>query len=304
MGKLTKETTLVVLAAGIGSRYGGLKQLDAVAENGETIIDFSLFDAIAAGFSKVVFIVRCAILDEFRTTFDEKLRGKIAVEYVVQETDLIPKEFLPAKREKPWGTGHALLMAKNAASGNFCVINADDFYGRPAFEKMTRFLNQADPEGNSYAMAGYGLINTLSENGSVSRGQCFVSKDNKLEKIVERTKIIRKNGKIIFADDEGNESSIDPDTTVSMNFWGFTPKIFEHLEADFEEFLNASSNDPTAEFYLPGVIDRLITRSMADVEVLRSDSKWLGITYKEDKPLAALSIKKLQNSGIYPNKLW
>jgi len=301
---LSRETTLVVLAAGIGSRYGGLKQLDSLTPNGETIIDFSIYDAINAGFSKIVFIVRKSILNEFRATFDRKLNGKIEVEYVLQEIDLIPEKFLPTTREKPWGTAHALLMTKNAVSGNFCVINADDFYGRSAFEKMFEELQKAKPESTDFSMVGFKLENTLSENGSVSRGQCFVSSEGKLEKVVERTKIFRKNDRIVYVEADESETSLNPDTIISMNFWGFTPKIFDHLENDFGGFLNANSADPKAEFFIPSVVDKLINNSKATVSVLRSDSKWLGITYKEDKPLVAAKIKKLQNTGIYPSKLW
>ncbi|NNE97416.1 MAG: nucleotide-diphospho-sugar transferase [Pyrinomonadaceae bacterium] len=301
---MNKTATLVVLAAGIGSRYGGLKQLDPISESGETFIDFSLYDAARSGFSKAVFVIRKSILDEFRAVFDKKLKGKIEVEYVFQETDLIPKEFFPTARVKPWGTGHALLMARNAVEGNFCVINADDFYGRSAFEKMFRKLQEIDPVTADFSMIGYKLENTLSENGSVSRGQCFVSPDENLEKIVERTKILRENGKIIYVDDDGSERSLDPGTIVSMNFWGFTPKIFDHLESEFTSFLNANSADPSAEFYIPTVVDRSISSSGATVSVLLSDSKWLGMTYKNDKPLAAARIKELQERKIYPSKLW
>ena len=233
----------MILAAGIGSRYGGLKQLDALTQNGEAIIDFSIFDAIQCGFSKIVFVVRESILEEFRATFDKKLVGKINVDYVFQEVDQIPAGFLPTTRKKPWGTAHALLMAKKAVRGNFCVINADDFYGRSAFEKMFVRLEKTDPTSADFSMFGYKLENTLSENGSVSRGQCYISAGNKLERVVERTKIFRKNDRIVYVDRAGIETSLDPETIVSMNFWGFTPTIFDHLKTGFEEFLLIHSED-------------------------------------------------------------
>lgn len=301
---MDKKLTLVILAAGIGSRYGGLKQLDSLTPNGEAIIDFSIYDAIKVGFSKVVFVIRKSINDEFREAFDAKLNGEIEVEYVFQETDLIPKEFLPTNRKKPWGTAHALLTANEAVTENFCVINADDFYGRAAFEAMCAFLNKTNSDSTEFAMVGFRLKNTLSENGSVSRGQCFLAENNELEKIVERTNIFRKNDRIVYVEEDGSETSIDPKTIVSMNFWGFTPQIFDHLESDFHSFLKTNSDKPKAEFFIPSVVDKLIAERQAIVSVLRSDSKWLGITYKEDKEQAASRIKTLQKQEIYPSKLW
>ena len=302
---MSRETTLVVLAAGIGSRYGRLKQLDALTANGETIIDFSIYDAIEAGFSKIVFVVRKAIQDDFRRVFDEKLGERIKVEYVLQDVDLIPGDYLPTQRERPWGTAHALLMTKNAVRGkNFCVINADDFYGRSAFKVMLKHLEETDQESREFSMVGFKLKNTLSENGSVSRGQCFLSAESNLKKVVERTQIVRKNDRIVYVDGNETETLLDPETIVSMNFWGFTPKIFDNLESDFREFLSTNSDSPKAEFFLPSVVDKMISNNDATVSVLRTDSKWLGLTYKEDKPLATKQIKRLQERGIYPSKLW
>jgi NDP-sugar pyrophosphorylase family protein len=299
------KTTLVILAAGIGSRYGGVKQLDTITPNGYTIIDFSLYDAIKAGFSKIVFVIREQIREEFTSAFEEKLKNEnVEVFYVNQETDSIPDEFLPTHRKKPWGTGQALLMAKNAINENFCVINADDFYGKTAFEKMSDHLQKNDSSGHKFVMVGYRLINTLSENGSVSRGQCFVNDEDYLEQIIERTKIYRKGEDIVYVDSRGREVEISSETITSMNIWGFSPQIFGVLENGFNQFLKENSADDREEFLLPKIVNDFIKNRKGSVKVLKSDDQWMGVTYREDKPSVSEKIRELQHNGIYPKKLW
>ena len=280
-----KNYTLVILAAGMGSRYGGTKQLDAVSEHGETIMDFSLYDAVKAGFTKIVFIVRKDILEEVKADFGAKLAGKVVVEYVIQETSKVPEKYKGTERTKPWGTGHALLVAKDVIKENFCVINADDFYGYDAFVSILSFLKNADESRNEYAMVGYPIFNTLSDNGSVSRGETFVDETHNLEKIIERTSITRQGDAIVYKTEEGEEAIIANDTLVSMNFWGFTPAFLDFLEVEFDAFLAENSNELKTEFFLPFVVDNLIQRKQADVKVIGTDALWMGVTYKEDKAI-------------------
>lgn len=299
-----KNYTLVILAAGMGSRYGGTKQLDAVTENGETIMDFSLFDAVKAGFTKIVFIVRKDILEEVKTDFGSKLKGKVEVEYVIQETSKVPAKYQNNERTKPWGTGHALLVAKDVVKENFCVINADDFYGYDAFETILSFLKQLDENSNDYAMVGYPIINTLSDNGSVSRGETFVDVNHNLKQIIERTSITKLGGKITYKTEEGNEGEISEDTLVSLNFWGFAPTFFNYLEQEFDAFLEENSQEAKTEFFLPFVVDELIQRNISNVKVLSTTAKWMGVTYKEDKEIVVDKIKDLISQSHYPAKLW
>lgn len=298
------KPTLVILAAGIGSRYGGLKQLDTFSEQGDTILDFSIYDAVRAGFGKVVFIIRKNIEEDFKNFFNPKLEGKIKVEYVFQELDSIPEKYQDNKREKPWGTGHALLMAKDAVEGNFAVINADDFYGREAFVGIVDTLNKTNPESTEFNMMGYVLKNTISDYGFVSRGECYVDEQGFLSGIVERTHIEKIDGDLKFKDDDGSLKPISEDTTVAMNFFGFTPKYFEISESMFDTFLEENYQKPKAEFFIPLVVNNCILNKTAAMKVLTSNARWFGVTYKEDKDYVTSEIQKLKDSGVYPIHLW
>jgi len=298
------KPTLVILAAGIGSRYGGLKQLDTFSEEGDTILDFSIYDAIQAGFGKVVFIIRKSIEADFKVFFNPKLEGKIEVEYVFQEIDSIPEKFQDNIREKPWGTGHALLMAKDAVKENFAVINADDFYGREAFTGTAVALNNTDKNSTNFNVMGYVLKNTISDYGFVSRGECTVSDEGFLTGITERTHIEKKEGELKFKNDNGELKPISEDTIVSMNFFGFTPKYFDISESMFEEFLEENYKEPKAEFFIPLVINNLVVNKTASMEVLQSNARWFGVTYKQDKDYVTSEIQKLKDTGVYPKNLW
>ena len=302
---MNKKPTLLILAAGIGSRYGGLKQLDKVGPNGETIIDYSIYDAIQAGFGKVVFVIRENIEADFRAFFDEKLKGKIEVEYVFQETNKIPKglHFNP-ERQKPWGTGHAVLMAKDVIHENFAVINADDFYGREAYQTLTAYFNSENRADSDYCMVAYELKNTLSENGYVSRGQCKSDKNSFLFDVIERTHIEQKDSAIVFQDENKKLIELEKDTLVSMNFWGFTPSYFDFLEEKFSRFILSNTTNLKAEFYIPSVVNDLIEEKRAKVKVLHSKASWFGVTYKEDKAGVMHNIQALVSTGKYPEKLW
>lgn len=298
------KPVLVILAAGIGSRYGGLKQLDTFSKQGDTILDFSIYDAVRAGFGKVVFIIRKSIEEDFKSFFNEKLEGKIEVDYVFQEMDKIPDRFKDNNRKKPWGTGHALLMAKDVVTENFAVINADDFYGREAFEVMSAALNTIDKNSNEFNMIGYVLKNTVSDYGFVSRGECQVDENNFLQGLVERLHIEKVDGVLKFKDEEGNLKPISEETIVSMNFFGFTPKYFEITEPLFEDFLSNNYQNPKTEFFIPLAINHLVVNGIATMEVLNSNARWFGVTYKQDKEFVTSEIKKLKDAGIYPEKLW
>ncbi len=299
-----KDYSLVILAAGMGSRYGGTKQLDAVSENGETIMDFSLFDAVKAGFTKIVFILRKDIVEEVKADFGTKLEGKVKVEYVIQETNKVPEKYQNNERTKPWGTGHALLVAKEAIKENFCVINADDFYGYDAFVSILSFLKSTEETANNYAMVGFPITNTLSDNGSVSRGETFVDENQKLYQIIERTSITKQGDKIVYNTENGEEAEMSKETLVSMNFWGFTPAFLNFLEAEFDNFLEENYKEMKTEFFLPFVVDTLIQDKLADVEVIGTDAMWMGVTYKEDKEIVVNKVKELIAKGAYPAKLW
>ena len=288
----------------MGSRFGGLKQIEPVGPNGETILEYSVYDAIRAGFGKVVFVIRESFAESFKTRFESKLAGKIEISYVYQETNMLPKGFqLPEGREKPWGTGHAVLMAKDAISEPFAVINADDFYGAEAYRVIAEYLTQAiTPE--KYAMVGYRLNNTLSEFGSVSRGICVTDENNRLTKITETHKIRPEGGEILCESEENKTIKLTGQETVSMNFWGFHPSIFENIETQFIDFLTNHINQPKSEFYIPFVVFEMIKTGLISVEVLRADSPWFGVTYQEDKPFVIEQIQNLTDRGIYPAKLW
>ena len=298
------KPVLVVLAAGIGSRYGGLKQLDTFSTQGDTILDFSIYDAIRAGFGKVVFIIRKSIEEDFKSSFSKKLEGKIEVAYAFQETTNIPDRFKNNNRVKPWGTGHALLMAKDVVTENFAVINADDFYGREAFEVMVDSLNGIAKESTNFNMIGYVLKNTISEFGFVSRGECTADENNILTGLIERTHIEKIDGILKYKAENGALIPISEETIVSMNFFGFTPKYFEITAPYFEEFLEKNYQNPKEEFFIPLAINQAIVNNIATMEILKSDARWFGVTYKQDKEYVTSEIKKLKDLNVYPANLW
>ncbi|WP_269242640.1 nucleotidyltransferase family protein [Flavobacterium limnophilum] len=300
----TIKPTLVILAAGMGSRYGGLKQIDAFTPEGDTIIDFSLYDALQAGFGKFVFIIRKSFEKEFKEIFNKKLEGKAEVAYVYQELENVPDKYINPERTKPWGTGHALLMAKDAVKENFAIINADDFYGKEAFQVMAKSLTEKNKESYEFNTMAYLLKNTVSDHGFVSRGECQVNENGYLTDVTERTHIEKIDGKLMRKDDEGLFIPIDENTVVSMNFWGFTPKCFEFGEKLFEEFLEANKENLKAEFYIPSVVNEILKSRIASVEVLQSDAKWFGVTYKEDKEIVQKAIGELKKQNVYPRNLW
>jgi len=298
------KPTLLILAAGMGSRYGGLKQIEPVGPNGETILEYSVFDAIQAGFGKVVFVIRESFAEEFKARFESKLAGKIDIEYVYQEINKLPKGFiLPEEREKPWGTGHAVLMAKDVIKEPFAAINADDFYGAEAYKVIADFLTHSFAS-DKYAMVGYQLNKTLSEFGSVSRGICVTDDQNKLTKITETHKIRPEENRVLCESGGSETVELTGNETVSMNFWGFHSTIFKHIEYQFIEFLEENIHLPKSEFYIPFVVFEMIQKKQISVEVLIADSPWFGVTYKEDKPYVIDQIQKLTNEGVYPEKLW
>jgi len=298
------KPTLLILAAGMGSRFGGLKQVEPVGPNGETILEYSVFDAIRAGFGKVVFVIRESFAKDFKARFESKLAGKIKIEYVYQETNMLPRGFiLPDSREKPWGTGHAVLMAKDVINEPFAAINADDFYGAEAYQVIAKFLTKSI-ETDKYAMIGYQLNNTLSEFGSVSRGICVTNHENKLTQITETHKIRLEENQVLCESQNNETDELTGNETVSMNFWGFHPSIFKNIENQFIEFLSDNINLPKSEFYIPFVVFEMIQKKQISVDVLIADSPWFGVTFQEDKPYVIEQIQKLTNQGIYPQKLW
>lgn len=300
------KPTLFVLAAGMGSRYGGLKQLDGLGPHGETIMDYSIYDAIHAGFGKVVFVIRKDFEDDFRSKILSKYEGHIPVEVVFQSTQDLPEGFTcPAGRTKPWGTNHALLMGRNVIKEPFAIINSDDYYGRNSFEVMAQELsNQPEGSKHNYSMLGFKVGNTMSESGSVSRGVCETV-DGYLTGIVERTSIAYdENHNIFFDDEQGHSVQLAPDTPVSMNFWGFTPDYFDYSEQAFVEFLKAHINEPKSEFFIPTVVNRLISEEKARVKVLKTDSKWFGVTYSADRQGVVDKFAALHDSGFYPDSMF
>lgn len=298
------QPTLLILAAGIGSRYGGLKQVDGIGPNNEAILEFSVFDALRAGFGKVVFVIRKDIETEFRTRIGRKIERQIAVEYAFQEMDTA-LDWLPEvpPRKKPWGTAHAILSARACIGEPFAAINADDFYGAQAFEALGRFLQQ-ECSPSDYGMVAYRLANTLSENGSVSRGQCTVDADGYLVDVTERTKIDRFPEGICYVDDEGARHPLPDDMLASMNFWGFHHTIFEALETQFRAFVMANMEKPKAEFYIPTAVNTLLNAGAIRVRVMSSENPWYGVTYPEDKNTVEKALKEMVGNGEYPAGLW
>lgn len=302
------KPTLLLLAAGMGSRYGGLKQLDGLGPNGETIMDYSIYDAIKAGFGKIVFVIRKDFEQDFREKILSKYEGHVPVELCFQSLDALPEGFTcPEGRVKPWGTNHAVLMAKDVIREPFCVINCDDFYNRDAFMVIGKFLADL-PEGsqNRYAMVGFRVGNTLSENGTVARGICSKDSDECLTTVVERTEIMRVDGPVCYKDEQGQWVAVDDNTPVSMNMWGFTPDYFTHSEEYFKTFLSDPANmaNPKAEFFIPLMVNKLINDGTAMVKVLDTTSKWFGVTYAADRQSVVDKIQTLVNEGVYPEKLW
>lgn len=319
---MIEKPALLVMAAGMGSRYGGLKQIDPITEQGEIILDFSLYDAMLAGFEDVVFVIKKENEEAFRALMDERAGTRLNIHYAFQDLADIPAGFeIPARREKPWGTGHAVLSARNIIGGPFAVINADDYYGSTAFQQMYDFLASSASSANDssdvssaastdiYSMVAFKLSNTLSESGHVARGVCTVSEDGKLLDICERTMIKRIDDEAIGFSEDGGETwtFLSGDTPVSMNFWGFTGNFMAELENGFPEFLKSvpESADPLkAEYFLPGAVDRLLKEGKAEVKVLRSSDKWYGVTYKDDKESVVSAIRQMKDAGLYPEILW
>mgnify|MGYP002600412383 FL=1 len=300
------KPTLFVLAAGMGSRYGGLKQLDGLGPNGETIMDYSIFDAIRGGFGKIVFVIRKDFEEDFRKKIISKYENHIPVEVVFQSIDKLPEGFTcPAERVKPWGTNHAVLMGKEVIREPFAVINADDFYGRDSFAVIGKFLSEL-PEGakNTYCMVGFRVGNTLSESGTVARGICSTDENRHLTTVVERTEIMRINGVVSYKDENGEWVGIEDNTPVSMNMWGFTPDYFNYSEEYFIDFLKENIDKPKAEYYIPLMVNKLINDGTATVGVLDTTSRWFGVTYAADRQGVVDKLQALADSGEYPSKLF
>ena len=298
------KPTLFVLAAGMGSRYGGLKQIDGLGPSGETIMDYSVYDALRAGFGKVVFVIRKDFEEAFRKAVISKYADKVPCEVCFQSVDSVPEgcTYNP-ERTKPWGTNHAVLMAKDLIKEPFAVINADDFYGRESFQVLADYLKSVEGTTGKYCMVGYRVANTLSENGSVSRGVCATDENGYLTDVVERTKIEKVGDKIIYTED-GVDTEISPNSPVSMNMRGFTPEYFEYVEKAFVEFLQARGQELKSEFYIPTLVNDMIRSGKATCKVLDTTSKWFGVTYAEDRPQVVMKINSLVKEGVYPEKLF
>ena len=321
------QKTLLIIAAGMGSRYGGLKQIDPVGPNGEIIIDYSMYDAVKAGFDKIVFVIQRHFEDAFREKIGKKLDGVVETAYAYQELDSCLGDFtLPEGRQKPWGTGHAILVAKDVIDEPFAVINADDYYGCKSFKLINRQLgNMADKDCDDYskdcdeyskgcdeystdcddyAMVGYLLRNTLSEHGSVARGVCQCDERMYLQSVTERCNISKNDSGVTYLDEDGEGHNLSGDEVVSMNLWGFTPDIFVHLQRQFGEYIRQHAGDDKSEFYIPTAVDTLIQQRIKKVKVLKTDDTWFGVTYPQDKPIAQASIRDLIEKGVYPENLW
>jgi len=298
------KPTLFVLAAGMGSRYGGLKQLDGLGPNGETIMDYSVFDAVRAGFGKIVFVIRKDFEEDFRNIVLAKYQDRIPCDVCFQSVDAVPAgcTYNP-ERQKPWGTNHAVLMGKDLIREPFAVINADDFYGRDSFRVLADYLQTIEGTEGNYCMVGYRVKNTLSENGSVSRGVCTTDADGCLTNVVERTHIEEMGNAIVYSDETGDHP-LDPDTPVSMNMWGFSPEYFRYSEQAFCTFLAEHGNELKAEYYIPSVVNELIVSGKARCRVLDTTAKWFGVTYAEDRPQVVMKINELIQQGVYPEKLF
>jgi len=299
------KPTLFVLAAGMGSRYGGLKQLDGLGPNGETIMDYSIYDAMKAGFGKIVFVIRSSFEQDFKTVVINKFKDLIDTDIVFQEISNVPEgSSYTQEREKPWGTNHAVLMGKDVIHEPFAVINADDFYGQESFSILADFLRTVEGKKNEYCMIGYHVGNTLSESGAVSRGVCVVDENGLLQNVVERTHIEEKVGMINYLNENKELVTIPANTPVSMNMWGFTPDYFEYSEEFFKEFLKENGQLLKSEFYIPLAVNNLIVEHKATCKVLDTPSKWFGVTYAEDRPQVVLKINELIRKGVYPEKLF
>lgn len=301
-----KEPVLVVMAAGMGSRYGGLKQIDPVTDKGEIILDFSLYDAYMAGFKKVVFVIKEENIDDFKALVDNKAGKYMDVSYAFQKLDDLPDGYeVPEGRVKPWGTGHAIMTARNYVDGPFAVINADDYYGPGAFQSIYDFLSGVTEKGQ-FTMVSYLLKNTITENGHVARGVCSVDENGYLADIVERTKIMRVDSKIAYTEDEKNWIELSDNTPVSMNFWGYTGEMMDELVNRFAGFLDEAlkTNPEKAEYFIPKVTDELIKEGKATCKVLTSKDRWYGVTYKEDKQIVMDALQSLKDKGLYPEVLW
>ena len=297
------QPTLLILAAGMGSRYGGLKQIDGIGPNQEPIIEYSIYDAINSGFGKIVFVIRREFDQAFRSRFD-KFSNKIKIEYAYQEVNLNIEGITTVDRTKPWGTSHAVLVAKEFINEPFAVINADDYYGAGSFKLISDFLTQ-DCSPSLMAMVGYTLHNTLSKHGTVNRGVCKVDADNNLIEVIERTKIAEQNGVVNYnVGADQPLGRIDRNASVSMNYWGFHPSIFTEIEKGLYDFMRANSNNPTAEYYIPNIVTDMIVRKQMAVRVIPTNDNWFGVTYKEDKPMAVAAINKCIANGVYPLNLW
>ncbi len=297
--------TLVVLAAGMGSRYGGLKQIDPMGPMGETILDYSVYDAVRAGFGRVVFIIRPDFEDAFRSGVAARFADRVEVDFSFQTLDRLPPGFsVPEGREKPWGTTHAILCAREQIHGNFAVINADDFYGRDSYSVLSRHLQSVDPQSTDFAMVGFTLRNTLSDHGSVARGVCAANAEGSLTSIDEMTKIEREGTAARNTRDDGTVERLTGDEPVSMNMWGFTPRLFDHLARVFGEFLAQSGTELKSECFIPLTVGQLVDERQANCRVLRTDSSWFGVTYREDKEVVQASIADLIARGDYPGSLW
>ena len=297
------KPTLLILAAGMGSRYGGLKQIDGIGPNEEPIIEYSIYDAINSGFGKIVFVIRREFDEAFRSRFD-KFVDKITIEYVYQEVNIKVEGIDTIERTKPWGTSHAVLVAKDVINEPFAVINADDYYGAGSFQLIADFLTQ-DCSQSLMAMVGYTLHNTLSEHGTVNRGVCVVDSGNNLVEVIERTKIAAQND-VVNYNVEGDEplGTVDKNVPVSMNYWGFHPSIFKEIEKGLHDFMRANPTNPTAEYYIPNIVTDMIVSGQMAVRVIPTDDNWFGVTYKEDKPMAVAAITKCIADEVYPTNLW
>jgi len=300
------HSTLLIMAAGMGSRYGGMKQVEAFGPSGETITDYSIFDAIRAGFERFVFVISPQMEEEFKTNYIKKFPSYLNVDYVIQSLENLPTGFkVPEDRQKPWGTAHAVLMAKDVIHEPFAVINADDYYGRKSYKIMNHFLTQTSEEApGNYCMVGFELQKTVSEHGSVARGICQVNRKGYLTGMVERTKVYLKDDGIVYEDEDGSVHALDPRDTVSMNLFGFTPDFFYHIEDDFKRFLKKNAKNPKAELYIPFVVDNLLANGKCTMSVLQSPDSWFGVTYLDDRPRVLKAIRTLVDEGVYPESLW
>jgi dTDP-glucose pyrophosphorylase len=300
------KPTLLILAAGMGSRYGGLKQMDQVGPSGEAIIDYSIYDAIRAGFEKVTFIIRKNIEKEFREVFENKLKGKIETEFIFQELEMVPEGIsYSSDRVRPGGTAHAVWVARNYIREPFVVINADDFYGAGSYQTIGDYLMQDNiVQSSNYGMVGYQVRHTLSDFGSVTRGVCESSDGEFMKAVVERTEIVKEGQQIFYIDKEEGKVSLSGDELVSMNFWGFTPSIFDQFETAFSVFIKENAEKLKEELFIPKVINDLVAEELASVRILPSRDQWFGVTYREDKPVAVEHILKLVEQGVYPDNLW